>query len=251
MAVLKTPAQIELIRAAGRIAADILHKVGARVAVGVSTYELDAYAAELMRDAGVISATKGYRGYPASICTSVNEVVCHGIPNHRTLQAGDIVNVDVTVIKDGWHGDTSAMFVAGEPSHAARQLMVATENALALGITAAKPGGHLGDIGHVISQFAARRGLSVVETYGGHGIGEAFHEAPHVHHVGKAGEGERLQPGMVFTIEPMLNAGRKHVKLLKDGWTVVTKDRKLSAQYEHTIAITDTGSDILTRPLLD
>ena len=196
----------------------------------------------------VIPACLGYRGFPKSVCTSVNHVICHGIPSDRkTLKKGDIINIDVTVIKDGWHGDTSKMFFVGEPSVLAKRLVEVTRECMMKGIELVRPGTRLGDIGQVIQQHAEQHRFSVVREYCGHGIGKVFHEEPQVLHYGKAGTGLVLEEGMVFTIEPMINAGKAQTKLLPDGWTVVTKDHKLSAQWEHTIAVTRDGFEVLTR----
>jgi len=245
--VLKTPEQIEKIRTAGHLAAEVLEILRPHVVPGITTGELNRIAHEhITQVQGGIPATLNYHGFPASICTSVNHQVCHGIPGDRVLRNGDIINIDVTVIKDGWHGDTSQMFEVGEVSVRAKRLNQVTHKAMMLGIEQVKPGATLGDIGHAIQQYAESHGFSVVREYCGHGIGSAFHEDPQILHYGKPGEGIRLEPGMTFTIEPMINAGKRFVKVLKDGWTVVTKDHSLSAQWEHTVAVTDDGVDILT-----
>ena len=244
----KTPEQIEKMRVAGRLAAEVLDMITPHVTVGVTTAELDRICHDYIVDVQqAVPAPLNYRGFPKSICTSVNREVCHGIPGERALKNGDIVNVDVTVIKDGFHGDTSRMFVVGEASIAARRLCRISQECLQIGIEMVRPGVHLGDIGHAIQRHAERQGCSVVREYCGHGIGEKFHEDPQVLHYGRPGTRERIEPGMTFTIEPMINAGKRHTKLLKDGWTVVTKDRSLSAQWEHTVLVTDDGVEILTR----
>ncbi|MEY1661471.1 type I methionyl aminopeptidase [Isoalcanivorax beigongshangi] len=245
---LKTPEEIEQMRIAGRMAAQVLEMIGEHVRPGVSTEELDQLCHEhIVSVQQAIPAPLNYNGFPKSICTSVNQVVCHGIPSpKKILKKGDIINIDVTVIKDGWHGDTSKMFFAGEPSVLARRLVEITRECMMIGIEMVKPGVRLGDIGHAIQQHAEKNRFSVVRDYCGHGIGRIFHEEPQVLHYGKPGTGTVLEEGMVFTIEPMLNAGSYHTKLLPDGWTAVTKDHKLSAQWEHTLAVTKDGFDILT-----
>ncbi|HHO70409.1 MAG TPA: type I methionyl aminopeptidase [Halothiobacillus sp.] len=245
--VIKTPEQIEKIRTAGHLAAEVLEILRPHVVPGITTGELNRIAHEhITQVQGGIPATLNYHGFPASICTSVNHQVCHGIPGDRVLRNGDIINIDVTVIKDGWYGDTSQMFEVGEVSVQAKRLNEVAHKAMMLGIEQVKPGATLGDIGHAIQQYVESHGFSVVREYCGHGIGSAFHEDPQILHYGKPGEGIRLEPGMTFTIEPMINAGKRFVKVLKDGWTVVTKDHSLSAQWEHTVAVTDDGVDILT-----
>jgi methionyl aminopeptidase len=243
---------IQGMRIAGRLAAEVLDFLTPHIKPGVTTREIDRLAAEHMKKQGSTSATLGYQPpgyppYPASLCTSVNHVVCHGIPNDKPLKKGDIVNVDVTVIKDGWYGDTSRMFVVGEASIAAKRLVSLTYDAMWHGIVKVRPGIHLGDIGWSIQQFAEKNGFSVVREFCGHGIGRNFHEEPQVLHYGKPGTLEKLEPGMTFTIEPMINAGRKEVKEFgNDGWTIVTKDHSLSAQWEHTVLVTETGYEVLT-----
>lgn len=246
---IKTPEQIEAMRIAGRLAAEVLEMIGEYVVPGVSTEELDRICHRYIVDTqGAIPAPLGYRGYPKSICTSVNHVVCHGIPSEKKiLKKGDIINIDITVIKGGWHGDTSKMFVVGDPSPLASRLIRVTRECMMKGIEMVKPGVTLGDIGHAIQQHAESNRFSVVREYCGHGIGEIFHEEPQVLHYGKAGTGLALEEGMVFTIEPMINAGKAATKQLPDGWTAVTKDHKLSAQWEHTIAVTRDGFDVLTK----
>ena len=251
----KTPAEVEKMRVAGQLAARVLEMIGDHVAPGVSTAELDRRCHEfIVKDLACRPAPLNYRAvadqppFPKSICTSVNHVVCHGIPSEsKLLRRGDIVNIDVTVVKDGWHGDTSKMFFVGEPSVLARRLVRVCQECLYVGIEAVRPGAALGDIGAVIQRHAERHRFSVVREYGGHGIGRVFHEEPQVLHHGERGTGPRLAPGMTFTIEPMINAGAHPVKTLKDRWTVVTKDHRLSAQWEHTIVVTDHGAEVLTR----
>ncbi len=244
----KTPPDIEKMRVAGRLAADVLHWVRPHVQAGVTTGELDELCHRYIVDEqGAIPAPLNYRGFPRSICTSINHQVCHGIPGDRRLKDGDIVNIDVTVIKDGFHGDTSKMFFAGEPSIIARRVTRISYECMRIGIEMVRPGIHLGDIGHAIQQHAEKNNCSVVREYCGHGIGREFHEDPQVLHYGTPGTREVLEPGMTFTIEPMINAGKRQVKLLGDGWTVVTKDRSLSAQWEHTVLVTETGYEVLTR----
>ncbi|MFM9998075.1 MAG: type I methionyl aminopeptidase [Betaproteobacteria bacterium] len=241
-------------RAAGRLASEVLDYLGAHVNAGISTNEIDrlahAYITEVQQ---AIPAPLNYRGggnipYPKSICTSVNHQVCHGIPNDKPLKKGDIVNIDVTVIKDGWHGDTSRMFLVGDTSIAARRLCALTYEAMWHGIAIVRPGARLGDVGWAIQRFAESHGFSVVREFCGHGIGQVFHEEPQVLHYGRPGTLEELVPGMTFTIEPMINAGRKDIKHgpEKDGWTIVTKDHSLSAQWEHTVLVTDAGYEVLT-----
>lgn len=244
---IKTPEAIERMRVAGRLAADVLDMIGPYVQPGVTTDELDAICHDyITRVQRAVPAPLNYRGFPKSICTSVNHQVCHGIPGNKRLKRGDIVNVDITVIKDGYHGDTSKMFFVGEASVLARRLVNVTREAMFRGIRAVRPGATLGDVGHAIQQFVESQGFSVVREYCGHGIGREFHEDPQVLHYGKPGEGLTLLPGMCFTVEPMVNAGKRFIKLLPDGWTVVTKDRSLSAQWEHTILVTADGHEVLT-----
>ncbi len=246
---IKTPEELEKMRVAGRLAAQVLEMIEPHVQVGISTGELDRLCHDyIVNDLGSIPAPLNYNGFPKSICTSLNEVVCHGIPNDKKiLKSGDIVNLDITVIKDGYHGDTSMMFCLGNVAPHAQRLTEITQQCLYRGIEVVKPGATLGDIGHVIQQYAEKNYYSVVREYCGHGIGAIFHEDPQVLHYGQKGAGMSLKEGMTFTIEPMLNAGRRHVKLnKKDGWTVSTRDGRLSAQWEHTLAITATGVDVLT-----
>ena len=246
---IKTPEEIEKIRYASQLAAEVLVLLREHVQAGVTTGELNEIAHRHITEVqGGTPATLGYHGFPASICTSLNHQVCHGIPGDKTLRDGDILNIDVTVIKDGWYGDTSAMYTVGKPSVRAERLIEVTHEAMMRGINAVRPDATLGDIGHAIQSYAEASGFSVVREYCGHGIGRNFHEDPQVVHYGRPGEGVRLKPGMTFTIEPMINAGKKDIKLLGDGWTVVTKDHTLSAQWEHTVAVTEDGVDILSLP---
>jgi methionyl aminopeptidase len=233
-------------RAAGQLAALTLDFIGPHVVPGVTTGRLDDLCHAFIVERGGVPAPLGYRGYPRSICTSVNHVVCHGIPGDKTLVEGDALNIDVTVILDGWHGDTSRMFHVGEVGVKVRRLSEVTYEAMMLGIAAVMPGGRLGDIGHAIQKHAEKARFSVVRDFCGHGIGRVFHDSPNVLHYGNPGTGLELRPGMIFTIEPMINAGGWPVKLLADGWTAVTKDRSLSAQFEHTVAVTETGCEIFT-----
>ena len=245
--IVKTPDEIEKMRVAGRLAAEVLEMIGEYVVPGVSTDDLDRICHDyIVGEQQAIPAPLNYRGFPKSICTSVNHQVCHGIPGNKVLKNGDIVNVDITVIKDDFHGDTSKMFFVGKPSILAERLVDITQKAMWKGIELVKPGSTLGDIGHAIQRFVEANGYSVVQEYCGHGIGRGFHEDPQVLHYGSPGTGMVLQAGMTFTIEPMVNAGRRNVKLLPDGWTVVTKDRKLSAQWEHTVLVTSAGYEVLT-----
>ena len=244
---LKTPVEQEKMRVAGRLAAQVLEMIGPYVRPGVTTERLDRICHDyIVGEQRAIPAPLDYNGFPRSICTSVNHVVCHGIPGTKVLKSGDIVNIDITVIKDGFHGDTSAMFLVGEGSVLAQRLMRVTREALFIGINMVRPGVRLGDLGAAIQTYVEREGFSVVREYCGHGIGRVFHEDPQVLHYGTPGTGLVLEPGMCFTIEPMVNAGKRHVKLLPDGWTVVTKDHSLSAQWEHTLLVTESGHEILT-----
>jgi methionyl aminopeptidase len=244
---IKTPEEIEKMRVAGRLAADVLRMIRPHVQPGVTTGELDRLCHDyIVNEQRAIPAPLNYRGFPRSICTSVNHQVCHGIPGDKTLKKGDIVNIDITVIKDGYHGDTSKMFFVGEPSIQARRLVQVTHECMLKGIHMVKPGARLGDIGHAIQTHAEAHGFSVVREYCGHGIGREFHEDPQVLHYGQPNTGMALVPGMIFTIEPMINAGKKEVKLLPDNWTVVTRDHSLSAQWEHTVLVTPDGYEILT-----
>ncbi len=234
-------------RAAGRLAAEVLDMLVPHVQPGVPTIELDRLAWTFIRERGAVPATIFYRGYSHSLCTSINHVICHGIPNAKALQPGDIVNIDVTVVLDGWHGDTSRMFLVGDPPLKARRLVDLTHEAMMLGIEAARPGNTVGHIGAAIQTFAQRHRLSVVRDFCGHGLGRRFHMPPNIVHAGRPGEGPELRPGMFFTIEPMLNLGRPDARILDDGWTAVTRDRSLSAQFEHSIGITGSGCEIFTR----
>ncbi len=247
--VIKSPAQIEQARVAAQLAAEVLEMIAPHVQPGVSTAELDRLCHEhIVKVQGVRPANVGYLGYPKTVLTSVNQVVCHGIPaTDKILKAGDIVNIDVAVEKDGWFGDTSRMYFVGTPNPLARRLVQTCYEAMCAGIRAVKPGATLGDVGHAIQRVAEQAHFSVVRDYCGHGIGQVYHEDLQVLHYGRPGEGIRLQPGMLFTIEPMINAGRRETRVLPDGWTVVTKDRSLSAQWEHMVAVTDDGFDVLTR----
>jgi methionyl aminopeptidase len=244
---IKTPEEQQKMREAGRLAAEVLDMIGAHVVPGVTTEELDRLCYEhIVNVQGTIPANLNYRGFPKTICSSVNHVVCHGIPNDRKLKSGDIINIDVTVIKDGFHGDTSRMYYVGKPPVAAQRLTEVCFEAMWRGIRTVKPGARLGDIGHAIQEYVESLSFSVVREYCGHGIGRIYHEDPQVLHYGESGTGLELQQGMTFTVEPMVNAGKRHVRLLPDGWTVVTKDHSLSAQWEHTCLVTETGVDVLT-----
>jgi methionyl aminopeptidase len=244
---IKTPEAIEKMRVAGRLAADVLDMIAPHIQPGVTTDELDRICHQYITDVqDATPAPLNYRGFPKSICTSLNHQVCHGIPSNKRLKKGDIMNVDITVIKDGYHGDTSKMFFVGEPSVLARRLVTVTQQAMLLGIAVIRPGATLGDIGYAIQRFVESQGYSVVREYCGHGIGRDFHEDPQILHYGKPGEGLVLRSGMCFTVEPMVNAGKRFIKILPDGWTVVTKDRSLSAQWEHTILVTEDGYEVLT-----
>jgi len=249
---LKSATDIEGMRLAGRLASEVLDMLTPHVLPGVSTEQLDKLAHDhIVHVQGGIPAPlnyqpPGYSPYPKSICTSINHQVCHGIPNERPLKNGDIVNIDVTVIKNGWHGDTSRMFIVGEGSIAAKRLCQITYEAMWKGIQKVRPGARLGDIGHAIQTFTENQGYSVVREFCGHGIGLKFHEEPQVLHYGRPGTLEELVPGMIFTIEPMINAGRREIKEMGDGWTISTKDRSLSAQWEHTVVVTETGYEVMT-----
>jgi methionyl aminopeptidase len=244
---IKSANEIAKMRVAGRLAAEVLEMIEPHVRPGVTTDELDRICHDFIVDEQhAIPAPLDYRGFPKSICTSVNHQVCHGIPGNKRLKNGDIVNIDITVIKDGYHGDTSKMFVVGDASVLARRLIKLTQEAMRLGIAQVRPGATLGDVGHAIQTFVESNNYSVVREYCGHGIGREFHEDPQVLHYGNPGEGLELREGMCFTVEPMVNAGKRFIKLLPDGWTVVTKDRSLSAQWEHTVLVTADGHEILT-----
>lgn len=246
---IKTADDIEKMRVAGRLAAEVLEMITPYVEPGISTGELDRICHDYMVNTqGTTPAPLNYRGFPKSVCTSVNHVICHGIPDDsKVLKKGDILNIDVTVIKDGYHGDTSKMFILGEPKPHVERLVRITQECMYKGIEQCVPGNHLGDIGHVIQQHAESNHYSVVREYCGHGIGTVFHEDPQILHYGRPGTGMEIREGMTFTVEPMINAGKRHNKLLADGWTVVTKDRKLSAQWEHTLLVTKDGPEVLTR----
>ncbi|MEO1292878.1 MAG: type I methionyl aminopeptidase [Pseudomonadota bacterium] len=243
---LHTPADFEGMRAAGRLAADILDRVAPLVNPGVKTIELDTFIYDAITEAGATPATLGYRGYTKSSCISINHVVCHGIPGDKLLKEGDILNIDVTVIVDGWHGDTSRMYVAGKPSRKAERLIDITHESLMRGIDAVKPGAHFGDIGHAIQTYAEGERCGVVRDFCGHGLGRVFHDSPSVMHYGKIGDGPVMEPGMFFTIEPMVNLGKPATKILADGWTAVTRDKSLSAQFEHSVGVTEDGVEIFT-----
>jgi methionyl aminopeptidase len=240
------PEAFEAMRRAGRLAAETLDFIRPHVQPGITTGELDRLCHDFIVGHGAIPAPLNYRGFPKSICTSINHVVCHGIPGDKRLQDGDIVNLDITVIVDGWHGDTSRMFGVGKVGVKAQKLMDVTYEAMMRGIAVVKPGATLGDIGHAIQSYAESHRFSVVRDFCGHGIGKIFHDTPSILHVGRAGEGPALREGMFFTVEPMINAGRYEVKVLDDGWTAVTRDRSLSAQFEHTVAVTADGYEIFT-----
>ncbi len=244
---IKTASEIEKMRVAGKLAAEVLEMIEAHVVPGISTDELDQICHNyIVNEQQAIPAPLNYRGFPKSICTSVNHVVCHGIPGPKKLKSGDIVNIDITVKKDGYHGDTSKMFYVGDvPTHVKR-LVTITRESMFKGIEQVKPGTTLGDIGRAVQKHAESNRYSIVREFCGHGIGKNFHEEPQVMHYGRPGQGEVLKAGMIITIEPMVNIGKRHVKVLADGWTAVTKDRSLSAQWEHTILVTETGYDILT-----
>ena len=245
---IKTTEEIEKMRVAGRLAAEVLQMVEQYVREGISTEELDEICHNyITNEQNAIPAPLNYRGFPKSICTSINHVVCHGIPGKKKLKDGDIINIDITVIKDEFHGDTSKMFLVGKPSKRAQRLVQTTYDCMKIGIDMVKPGVQLGDIGHAIQKHAEAFNYSVVREYCGHGIGREFHEDPQILHYGQKGTGLILEEGMTFTIEPMINAGKRHVKLLPDDWTVVTKDRNLSAQWEHTILVTQDGHEVLTK----
>jgi methionyl aminopeptidase len=244
---IKSPAEQEKMRVAGALAAEVLDMIGEHVKPGITTEELDRLCFEhITQVQKAIPANVNYRGFPKTICSSVNHVVCHGIPNDKALKSGDIVNIDVTVIRDGFHGDTSRMYFVGKPAIPAQRLTEACWEAMWRGIEQVRPGARLGDIGHAIQTFVEDQNFSVVREYCGHGIGRVYHEDPQVLHYGEPGTGDELKAGMTFTVEPMVNAGKRHVRLLGDGWTVVTKDHSLSAQWEHTVLVTETGVEVLT-----
>ncbi len=241
------PEGFDGMRRAGRLAASILDALVPHVVPGVTTGELDALVHRLTLDGGGVPATLGYRGFTKSCCTSINHVVCHGIPGDKALRDGDIVNIDVTPILEGWHGDTSRMYLVGEVPIKAKKLVEVTYECLMLGLEQARPGNHLGDISAAIQRHAEKHRYGVVRDFCGHGLGRLFHDSPEVVHAGRAGTGPELRPGMFFTVEPMINIGRADVKLLEDGWTAVTRDRSLSAQFEHSVGITDDGHEIFTK----
>lgn len=249
---IKSPEEIEKMRVAGKLASEVLDYIKPFVQSGVTTGELDKLCHDYMVNvqntipAPLNYAPPGHAPYPRSICTSVNHQVCHGVPGEKTLKQGDIVNIDVTVIKDGYHGDTSRMYFVGEPSIQAKRLTELTYECMWLGIAAVRAGAYLGDVGHVIQKYAESKGCSVVREFCGHGIGKVFHEEPQVLHYGKPGTGIKLVAGMTFTVEPMINAGKRDIRQLGDGWTIVTKDHSLSAQWEHTVLVTETGYEVLT-----
>ncbi len=244
---IKKPEEQEQMRIAGRLAAEVLDMITEHVVPGVSTEELDRLCHDyIVNVQGTIPANLNYHGFPKTICTSVNHVVCHGIPNEKRLKTGDIVNIDVTVIREGFHGDTSRMYFVGKPPAHAQRLTEKCFEAMWRGIETVRPGTRLGDIGHAIQSFVEQNNYTVVREYCGHGIGRIYHEDPQVLHYGEPGTGLALEPGMTFTIEPMINAGKRHVRLLADGWTVITKDHSLSAQWEHTILVTGSGYEVLT-----
>ncbi|MEK6749975.1 MAG: type I methionyl aminopeptidase [Pseudomonadota bacterium] len=244
---IKTPDEIAKMRVAGRLAADVLTMLAPYIRAGITTNEINDISHHYITEVQhAVAAPLSYHGFPKSICTSVNHQVCHGIPSDKVLKNGDVLNVDITIIKDGFHGDTSMMFFIGEPSVMAKRLATVAYEAMLLGIRAVRPGAFLGDIGYAIQSYVESQRFTIVREYCGHGIGRGFHEEPQVLHYGNPGAGLQLTPGMIFTIEPMVNAGKRFVKLLPDGWTVVTKDHALSAQWEHTILVTDDGYEVLT-----
>jgi methionyl aminopeptidase len=243
---LHTEADFEGMRRAGRLAAAVLDYITPFVVPGITTEKLDDLCAAYIKDHGAIAAPLNYKGFPKSICVSPNHVVCHGIPGNKILENGDITNIDVTVILDGWHGDTSRMFYVGDVGIKGRKLVDVTYECMMRGIATVRPGSTIGDIGHAIQSYAEGFGYSVVRDFCGHGLGKVFHEPPSVLHFGRPGEGTVLEAGMFFTVEPMINAGRYDVKILSDGWTAVTKDKSLSAQFEHSIGVTETGYEIFT-----
>lgn len=245
---LKSKAEIEEMRVAGQLAAEVLHMISEYVKPGITTGELDEICHRYITETQqAIPAPLNYKGFPKSICTSVNHVICHGIPGEKVLKDGDIINIDITVIKNGWHGDTSRMFQVGTATIKGQRISDIAHQCMVTGIEMVRPGVRLGDIGYAIQRVAETQGCSVVREYCGHGIGRIFHEDPQVLHYGHPDSGEMLVPGMVFTIEPMINLGRRETRVMPDGWTVITKDRSLSAQWEHTIAVTDDGFDVLTK----
>ncbi len=240
------PEGFEGMRRAGQLTAQALDAVAEMVGPGVSTEAIDDLIFQFAMDHGAYPATLNYRGYRYSVCTSINHVVCHGMPNPRPLREGDIVNVDVTLVLDGWYGDSSRMFAIGAIPRRAERLLEVTYESMMRGIAAIRPGGHVGDIGAAIQDYVEPQHMSVVRDFCGHGVGQVFHDEPNIVHVGRRGEGPKLMPGMIFTVEPMINLGRPHVKVLSDGWTAVTRDRSLSAQFEHAVGVTETGVEIFT-----
>jgi len=245
---IKSPQEIEKMRISGQLASQVLQMIEGYVKPGITTGKLDEICHNfIVNEQNAVPAPLNYRGFPKSICTSVNHVVCHGIPGGKKLKDGDIINIDITVIKDGYHGDTSKMFLLGKPSIRAKRLVDITYECMTIGIRMVKRGLRLGDLGQAIQSHAESHNCSVVREYCGHGIGKEFHEEPQILHYGKNGTGMALEPGMIFTVEPMINAGKRHVKLLPDNWTVVTKDRTLSAQWEHTVLVTENGYEVLTK----
>ncbi|MEI7428947.1 MAG: type I methionyl aminopeptidase [Betaproteobacteria bacterium] len=244
---IRTEAEIAMARRAGQLAADVLEMIAQYIKPGVTSDMLDQLCHDyIVNVQQAIPANIGYHGYPKTLCASVNHVICHGIPTAKPLKNGDIINLDVAIIKDGWYGDTSRMYFVGEPGILARRLVRTTYEAMRAGILMVRPGATLGDVGHAIATVAHREGFSIVREYCGHGIGKIYHDEPQVLHYGRPGEGLKLEPGMIFTIEPMVNAGQAAIKHLPDGWTVVTKDHSLSAQWEHTVVVTETGFEVLT-----
>ncbi|WAP69239.1 type I methionyl aminopeptidase [Jiella pelagia] len=240
------PEAFEGMRRACQLTARCLDGLAEIVVPGVTTQAIDEFVYDFALANDAVPATMNYRGYTKSVCTSINHVVCHGIPNDKPLKEGDIVNIDVTLVIDGWHGDSSRMYPVGKLKRAAERLCEVTYRALLLGIEAVRPGGHIGDIGEAIQSYAESERCSVVRDFCGHGVGKLFHDAPNILHYGRRGEGAEMKPGMIFTIEPMINLGRPHVKILNDGWTAVTRDRTLSAQYEHTLGVTEDGCEVFT-----
>ena len=240
------PDAFEGMRRAGRLAAETLDFITPHVVPGISTGELDRLCHDFIVKGGAAPAPLGYNGFPKSICTSINHVVCHGIPGDKKLESGDIINIDITTLLDGWHGDTSRMFPVGDVGVKGRRLCDVTYEAMMRGLEQVKPGNTTGDIGAAIQRFVEKQGFSVVRDFCGHGLGQVFHDMPNILHYGTPGSGHVMKPGMFFTVEPMVNAGKWQVKLLADGWTAVTKDRSLSAQFEHSVAVTETGCEIFT-----
>ncbi|MFC1849201.1 type I methionyl aminopeptidase [candidate division CSSED10-310 bacterium] len=247
MVILKSEREIEKIRASSQIVARTHQHLEKYIVAGITTERLNDLADEFIRQEGAVPSSLGYRGFPKSICTSINEVIVHGIPGARKLKNGDVITIDITVFKDGYHGDSAKTFMIGKVSNLAQKLVQVTKDALRIGIEQAQEGNRLGDIGHAIETFVNKHGFATVRDFTGHGIGRGFHEAPQVLHYGKAGTGLKIKKGMVFTIEPMINVGTHKVRILKDGWTAVTRDGSLSAQFEHTVAITTNGTEVLSQ----